>query len=517
MCKIVPNNYSQRMKGKKSIVSISVAPTDQVRHSSSDNEIKEKKTSFEHKKDPYYTKKPFYRRNTVDVIPSSRQDINDNRTNYDDASNRRNSTSKTRNINAFTKLFWYVISGKEDECVNYYCGLYGFLCLTVVFAIVAVPLLIPMHNVIEKPEYWYELPAHYTIENFCGYTLLVMFASSIVLKTEYTTSWKAFWYIFVCSSLTFVFPYIIIHVVWVYWVQYNPPMPFVGYICGVLADIGSCLSLYTVLPISWHQDVKMQKRLRALLQLIFLFMLISLEYLTISYLIWIIHEACECEWILALFLPLTKYVNEKLVINTAYVASGGKDTSTKFVTSCYVVTGYKLFLVLLVKSSSSDSTNYIILVSEFIINMYLCIEIIILHLRGKASKKELEEEVLNYLVLKETIECMVPFAFMGTFSMAYYGPNRSIIGNADKGNSYWHYTELEAGDMEKLLRQTSLFFLIDFLSAIISHILLWKICRINFYLAYCKMINKFWWITALVLARQLHKVSNNVFLTFTSL
>ena len=370
------------------------------------------------------------------------------------------------------------------------------------FTLVAIQLLVPKHNVITFPGYWYELPISFTIENVFGLSLVVVFASSILFNTSYTLSCKAFWYIFVCTSLSYVCPYVLLNVVWIYGGKYSPPVPFVGYICGVFGYLGSCVSLYTVFPLSWHKDGKTKKRLRALLTLVLLFGLTSVEYMILSFFLGRIPIGYQ--WILAIFFPLTKIATEKIVLNVAYVASGRKDDSTKFVASCIVVTGYKIFLVLLVKSSSSDATNYTILISEFLINMYLCLKIILLHHKGKESKVKLGKEILNKLVLKETIEFMAPLTYIGTFLMAFYGPNGSLIGSIK--NSYWHYKEVT--DVEKLLWHTSLFCIIDASSAIIASILLWTVCKIDFYMAYCKMINKFWWITALILVTYLHTVSN---------
>ena len=70
---------------------------------------------------------------------------------------------------------------------------------------------------------------------------------------------KRFWYIFICSSLSYVCPHLILEAVWVYGGNYNPPVPFIGYICGVFGYLGSCISLYTVFPLSWHENGKMKK------------------------------------------------------------------------------------------------------------------------------------------------------------------------------------------------------------------------------------------------------------------
>ena len=486
------------MNIENSIFSISVESPCRLENAKSYKEITECHKVL-NTNDWFKKPSPIFRRNTINVlVPNENKGGTDSK----DMTSLYFSTKYLENKNIITKLFWTIISGKKDEDVDYFCGIKGILCLLVVFMLGSIQLLIPKHNVVQNPGYWYELPISYVIENCFGLTLFVIFASSIVFKTSYTLSWKAFWYIFICSSLSYVCPHLLLEAVWVYWSNYNAPVPFIGYICGVFGYLGSCVSLYTVFPLSWHRNGRMKKRLRALLTLVLLFGLTSIEYVIISFCLGVIPR--EYQFILALFLPITKHVTEKVVLNVAYVASGGRDDSTKFVASCIVVTGYKIFLVLLVKSSSSKETSYTILVSEFLINMYLCLKIVWTHHRAKIrAKVSTAEEIVGKLALKETIECMAPLTYIITFVMAYYGPNGSIIGSIQ--NSYWHYTAVK--DVEKLLWHTSLFCIIDASSAVIASLLLWTLCKIDFYLAYCKMINKYWWITSLILVTHLYTVS----------
>ena len=52
----------------------------------------------------------------------------------------------------------------------------------------------------------------------------------------------------------------------------------------------------------------------------------------------------------------------------------------------------------------------------------------------------LDKETLTELIINEVIEIFVPFAFVITYTISYYGPNAAILGNI--GNDYWHFKKV---------------------------------------------------------------------------
>ena len=120
-----------------------------------------------------------------------------------------------------------------------------------------------------------------------------------------------------------------------------------------------------------------------------------------------------------------------------------------------------------------------------------------LHLNQLFNNEAIAESILN-----ETVEIIAPISFIGSYLIAFYGPNNQILGNV--GCSYWTFEATE--DLSALLDTVVIMTLIDLGSAVISGFLLWIFCRINIYWEYCTLIKKYWVIMAISVALSLTKV-----------
>ena len=85
------------------------------------------------------------------------------------------------------------------------------------------------------------------------------------------------------------------------------------------------------------------------------------------------------------------------------------------------------------------------------------------------------------------VELIVPPVYLLCFSMAYFGPNASFIGNIK--NSYWQYIGVE--DVDYSIKIVCLFFSIDLVSGIGCYLMLWCTCRINLFRAHIALQKEF--------------------------
>ena len=92
--------------------------------------------------------------------------------------------------------------------------------------------------------------------------------------------------------------------------------------------------------------------------------------------------------------------------------------------------------------------------------------------------------------------------------IAYYGPSGEVIGNIR--NSYWQYSAIN--NMENTIKWLSIFFVVDFMSVIVSVFLLRAICKINLVKIYFQLQKETWHILALHQAYLLEEVC--YFLTY---
>ena len=94
------------------------------------------------------------------------------------------------------------------------------------------------------------------------------------------------------------------------------------------------------------------------------------------------------------------------------------------------------------------------------------------------------------LILTERVETVIPLLFITTVMIVFYGPNAELIGNVKL--TLWQYEAVT--DINELLKNIFIFFIIDFSSAIVNGFLLWTTCKINCFKILKKMQKEFWHI-----------------------
>jgi len=230
----------------------------------------------------------------------------------------------------------------------------------------------------------------------------------------------------------------------------------------------------------------------------------------------------DLQWVMAILVPLIKNFDDSISIRIICKASSPDTIASKSVAKIYSGINFSLWIVIMLGTAATDFTSYCILGVNVLINMHLCLEIIHLNRRTSLlSQEELKlrvdkKEVLTELILNEVIEIIVPFAFICSFAIAYYGPNAGILGNI--GNDYWTFRKVN--DIRPLVKSALTMSLIDFLSALITMFALWKYCRINAIQQCCKVFKKYWQILAIHAAMNINKVNlelSNILNSFLSL
>ena len=83
---------------------------------------------------------------------------------------------------------------------------------------------------------------------------------------------------------------------------------------------------------------------------------------------------------------------------------------------------------------------------------------------------------IEWLILTERIETIIPMAYLALMLMAYYGPNAEILGSVKL--TIWHYRS-SITDISEFVKNLSLLLVIDGSSLVINGILLWKFCNTN--------------------------------------
>ena len=217
----------------------------------------------------------------------------------------------------------------------------------------------------------------------------------------------------------------------------------------------------------------------------------------------------DLQWIMGIVIWVVKELNDRVVRILVRKISMVDNIEAKMTAKIHLSWLFTFWLAIVMATSATVITCYCIIGISFAVNVILCLKIIRIHKRVAANDSEtrnniaLKEESLIELMLNETMEIAVPVIFVSTFTVAYYGPNSSVLGNV--GNGYWHYQPTK--NLKTLFTPVFEMFLIDTSSAILIGVLLWKVCHLNVIESYCKLLKKYWGLLTISAIAMLNRVS----------
>ena len=180
---------------------------------------------------------------------------------------------------------------------------YGLLGIVTSFFATSIYILIPVHDVITNPEYWYEIMLQTSIILVVMGDVFVVNCSewmnidriktiknvvivSIVLVTVYITIW--------CSS----------YVVWTHGLDYQWPIPFVAYLVTYTAIFYGWIALFYCYPKAWRKDKLFNKRIKFFLIALSFNMGAGMTYQIILKGFIVLSDSYQ--WILVVIFPLIR-------------------------------------------------------------------------------------------------------------------------------------------------------------------------------------------------------------------
>ena len=401
--------------------------------------------------------------------------------------------------------------GAQVETIDTYNGvrncLYGVIVLLSCIASSLIVTLIPQHDVIDDPEYWYELILISVFGYWSFFVINITLVCAKVLHYQEFKSFNIMFDLFITATMTMTISYTIFYYLWSHSLSYNHPMPFSGDVTFHIVTLAVLIRLWFKFPRVVKKNQTFHARLRAHMLYWIWVSVINFQFSVMNKLFLMIRP--NLQWILAIVLPVIKELNDCAITTLMCKVAKCNIMGAKSVVKIYLSYNYSLFFVLILGTRATDSTNYCILAINFIYNLYLCFKIILLNNRISPTCQEdvavlrtLKKEILTELMLNEIIEVLVPVTYICSFTIAYYGPNSMILGNVQ--NDYWAYQKVQnIGTLFIFAVQMAM---IDLLSAVFSGIFLWKYCHINFLLEYGKVMRKYWPILTLTAVVNINKV-----------
>ena len=364
----------------------------------------------------------------------------------------------------------------------------------------------PQHHPIGKPNYWYEpMLAHLVgwipiaaihLINVCHFC--------IGIKGRNTT--KVCWIAYGVGSASTILLTALFYFAWVYLAKMVFPMPFTGYIIAVVSWYMMVLVFWFQCPKEWRSDPKSRKKM--IFSIMFLNMLyvaeITYKVLRKSFLL----IPKQHHWPLVFVLLIVREGNGWCLGKLGKKISGfSEDLSIDILATLIAGSRHIMFLSIEVGSITTDLVSYSILALDFVINIVDCILTIYYCKRNDDSKKNQDRQVkaVLALIINESVEILMPIAYVVTLLMAYYGPNAEILGNIK--NSEWQYMAIE--DIGSSMKWMGLLFSVDIVSAVICIVLIYCFCKINILRMYLQIQNQLWYILAIEEAYILTEVCNH--------
>ena len=396
--------------------------------------------------------------------------------------------------------FKIILDGKCDDHISPTIMLKSFAGVLLGIAFTSTVTLLPQHDVIEQPEYWYESIITLAIGFPAASSGYIAYSYIYILNMKFSEPWKMTLSIFFVGMFTAVILAGICYLVWSKYLMYSYPIPFQGYLIGNVTWSAMILSSWYSFPSHWRNNVTIKHRLQYCILMAYVASFIEISYKLYAELFIFVPQ--NYQWSIAIILLLAREVNNWVFSKIVRKISGFDDISSDMIATHFASARHALFISLVIGRLATNETSYFLLGIDFLANVYLCIRVIILSGKLAEKHKKKKMETILALVINETVEFLVPIAYCITITMAYYGPSGQVIGNIK--NSYWQYSAIN--NMENTLQWLAIFFLVDFMSFVVSVTLLLVICKINLIKIYFQLQKEAWHILALHQAYLLEEV-----------
>ena len=372
-------------------------------------------------------------------------------------------------------------------------SLYGILSLLIMTLSSFSVTVLPVNNVLMKPEYWYEIIFSTSFAPFFMACATAFKIKSILDECVSRGTVRLILELFLSYKITEASGICLIHLFWSESFGYYEPFPLRQFITHNLGQLAFISRLWYLMPKQMLIDNTFRNRWRSFVvwccwSFILVYQLIVIQ----GFFKFVLRDI---QWIVAVIVPVTKEINDRIqiLLITKYF-NRENIGDVKFIGKIMSHVIYSYWLAINVALTTTWATQYVLFGINIIVDLTLCIKIIRLHRKsselqnGKNSSERLKDEVTTDLILNEYVGMMLPIAFIATFSLGYFGPNKDKLGNI--GVAIWYYEKVE--DIQAFLTPVVELALIDAGCAVLTGLLLWASCRINIFKQYCITIKKYW-------------------------
>ena len=352
------------------------------------------------------------------------------------------------------------------------------------------------------PSAWYEFMTTAAI-GFIG-----LFAASLILNCEIwlnvknIKTWKNFLFVYLLSAFSWILANIAYYHIYAVTLKLNPPMPLNIHVCGIFTFTFVLLIFWVVVPenVRSSDETFWKRYLYYVFAQIFRYIAV-IEYFFLSWLFVIISK--HYQLIIAVILPILRDINGRVLTAICYKSAGRKSHAIQITCIHEMGCRHAVFLSVAISLLACRETAALALGLDVGVNLLICLKIIWRTKVQKISMAIKDDISLQVLALKEkVVPWIVPLSYCICFMVAYFGPNKDIIGNV--GNTSWHFGKVESLDSPLIIM--SFLFLVHLVSIVIWTIMLRLICDIRYLDGYMYIQKEYWLIMAIHEAYSLNEV-----------
>ena len=410
--------------------------------------------------------------------------------------------------------FLEVIGMDEYKDSRYLDLAFAFLIPLICIFMAAGFILIPQHNILEEPEYWYEISVPLTWSWMIAlWALTILRLKIFFIEIPSLTSVKACAKIFLQIFLQLQSLIVVTHLVWTNCLGYIYPIPWLCLIILVPFTFTFCATMWFAFPSRLRNDEQYRERIKGFLAYGIHFANACGERLLMIWLFSITSFQLQPIW--AFVLPAWRELDHWILQKLENKATDGKNRDATMFTSIEHKCNYAVFLSVALGLYATTFASYAILVIDNAIKFYDCFKMVKENKRIKMearkncrigndlSKRKLENhEAIQDLILDEFVEILMPVVYLGLVIIGYYGPNSDVLGNI--GAEKWTWQKIF--DVEKFSMAVLRMFVIDLLALLINSLILWKFCSVHAIKGLCYLIRNYWSLITVTMGGAIVKV-----------
>lgn len=390
---------------------------------------------------------------------------------HDDESRKRHEKFKLIIVNGQMELSW-------TKYIFYPIAIPILSFLPTIFM-----TLIPAHDLIQYPEYWYEILFHGLLQNTALYSYMSVLAASL-FNLRYIIQQKNVFSILFIGNITCLLLLVFSYFYWTNISGYHFPIPHLGFTLTTIMVFSSHVVIWRKFPSEWRREKEFRKRMifyllyflyTAILGILYQIMAERIRLTNVNY-----------QPIAALALPVTREISVWIGMKFLKKFCSGDERGAQLFLQYTLSARHAIVVGSFILSIPNESVSLVLMGADFLINVLLCLWIV---WTKKKHTNKIHEQInlLQELAIAELTEFHAPLSLIMTIVLAFFGPNAAILGNIS--NDYWQYEAIK--DINEYLASLGLFFLIEFSCAVVTAIILWLTSRINLCKAFVQLQEEF--------------------------